>query len=378
MTPQDFTRRTHFPGTESSSFDHVVRVANIIGSIPAPFFAGLLFLIALVPTRVNLPLALILWAFFMGDWMMLAALPQVGKSYGPPNAPTLILACLRVIPALFPVPWTFLAQILGTLFVIYGFWIEPHHIRVTRQALYSRKLKTTQPLRLLHFGDLHVERLTGRERQLLDPVHSLAPDLILFSGDFLNLSNVHDPVAWEQTRTIFRRLSAPLGVFAVSGSPPVDKPEIVAKLLKDLEVRWLRDEQVTLNYQGQAIDLVGITCTHKPFTDAAKLDAIVKDKPEHLSILLYHSPDLAPEAALRGMDLQLSGHTHGGQVRLPLFGALYTASLYGKRLEVGRRRVNGLTLYVTRGVGMEGMGAPRVRLLCPPEVVLWEISRSAA
>ena len=91
------------------------------------------------------------------------------------------------------------------------------------------------------------------------------------------------------------------------------------------------------------------------------------------AILLYHTPDLAPEAAEAGVDLLLCGHTHGGQVRLPLYGAVVTSSLYGKAFEIGRRQIGGLTLYVTRGLGMEGSGAPRVRFLCPPEVVLWEI-----
>jgi predicted MPP superfamily phosphohydrolase len=90
--------------------------------------------------------------------------------------------------------------------------------------------------------------------------------------------------------------------------------------------------------------------------------------------LLYHTPDLAPEAAEAGIDLQLSGHTHGGQVRLPFFGALFAGSLYGKRYEVGRLSEGALTLYVTRGIGMEGKGAPRVRFLSPPEITLWELS----
>jgi predicted MPP superfamily phosphohydrolase len=60
-------------------------------------------------------------------------------------------------------------------------------------------------------------------------------------------------------------------------------------------------------------------------------------------------------------------------VRLPVFGALFTGSLYGKRFESGRRQVGTMTLYVTRGLGLEGKGAPRVRFLCPPEIILWEI-----
>ena len=93
-----------------------------------------------------------------------------------------------------------------------------------------------------------------------------------------------------------------------------------------------------------------------------------------MNILLYHTPDLAPEASRLGIDLQLSGHTHGGQVRLPFYGALVTGSLYGKRFEAGRYQLERMVLYVSRGLGLEGAGAPRVRFLCPPEMILWEIS----
>jgi hypothetical protein len=91
--------------------------------------------------------------------------------------------------------------------------------------------------------------------------------------------------------------------------------------------------------------------------------------------LLYHSPDLAPLAAKFDIDLQLSGHTHGGQVRLPFIGALFTGSLYGKRFEMGRYQLGKLILFITRGLGLEGAAAPRVRFLCPPEVILWEIKK---
>jgi uncharacterized protein len=90
--------------------------------------------------------------------------------------------------------------------------------------------------------------------------------------------------------------------------------------------------------------------------------------------LLYHSPDLAPQAAEAGVDLQLSGHTHGGQIRVPFFGAFFTGSLYGKKFEAGRSQIEKMVLYITRGIGMEGAAAPRIRFLCPPEIILWEIT----
>jgi predicted MPP superfamily phosphohydrolase len=259
------------------------------------------------------------------------------------------------------------------LLVIYGFWIEPGRLTVTRQTLRSTKLKPGAPLRILHLGDLHVEHVTQRERELIRLAGDLRPDLILFSGDFLNLSYIDDPRAQADCRWVLERLDAPLGVYAVTGSPAVDVDDTVGRLLDGLPWRWLRDQAVTVEWAGGRLDLVGLACSHKPFVDGPALQRLTAGLAEHFRILLYHSPDLAPEAAEAGIDLQLSGHTHGGQVRLPLYGALITGSLYGKALEAGRRQVDRLTVYVTRGIGMEGAGAPRVRFLCPPEIILWEI-----
>ena len=80
---------------------------------------------------------------------------------------------------------------------------------------------------------------------LTQAIAAAKPDLILFSGDFLNLSYLHDPRAWEAARAVLRELQAPLGVFAVTGSPAVDLPEVVPLVLEGLtHVRWLRDEVV--------------------------------------------------------------------------------------------------------------------------------------
>ncbi len=374
MQPKlDFSHRRHFPGTHGSHFDVVLRVARFIQRIPGPAFGALLLGLAALVTLARWPLALGLWGFYLGDWALIAALPRAHKSYGPAKPPALLLALLRAPFALLPWPLALAAQTAGTALVVYGFWVEPHRVQLTRQTLRSSKLDPgAPPLRVLHLGDLHIERITDRERQVLALARETRPDLILFSGDFLNLSNVYDPVAWEAARAFLGELRAPLGVFAVTGSPPVDEPEVVPRLLKDLAIRWLREEKVTLEHHGQTINLIGVTCSHKPFVDAPRLAALL-DHDQRFNLLLYHSPDLAPDAAELGLDLQLSGHTHGGQVRLPLWGALYAGSLYGKRFEAGRRQLGSLTLYVTRGIGMEGEGAPRVRFLCPPEVILWEI-----
>ena len=87
-------------------------------------------------------------------------------------------------------------------------------------------------------------------------------------------------------------------------------------------------------------------------------------------ILLYHAPDLMVEASQHEVDLYLCGHTHGGQVRLPGYGAILTSSQLGKRYEMGLYRSGRTQMYVSRGVGLEGLSAPRVRFLAPPEITL--------
>ena len=108
--------------------------------------------------------------------------------------------------------------------------------------------------------------------------------------------------------------------------------------------------------------------------DRAALTHIMRQLPEDAySILLYHPPDLADTAAELGIDLYLSGHTHAGQIRVPFYGALFTASIHHKQFERGRYDLGDTTLYVSRGIGMEGKGAPRARFLSPPEVVVIDL-----
>jgi predicted MPP superfamily phosphohydrolase len=172
---------------------------------------------------------------------------------------------------------------------------------------------------------------------------------------------------------VLSKLAANHTVYAVAGSPPVDRKDVLGKIYDGLPITLLETTRVQLQLGGNRMTLTGLPCTHDLERDGAEIMKLPPVSNESFDILLYHSPDLAPTAAELGYDLQLSGHTHGGQVRLPLFGALYTSSLLGKRYEAGRYQVGDMTLYVTRGLGLEGKAAPRVRFLCSPEIVLWEI-----
>jgi len=372
--PKDFQHVKNFPGTTGNDLDILLHQFAKIQNINSLILVVLLFLLSFLVNWGDIPNTLILLGFFLFDWLLLGLLPKAGLSYGPPKPPLVILAIARSLFGLIPVPYNWVAQMVGTMLVIYGFWIEPHFIRFSYQRLVSHKIKNSKAIRILHLADLHIERITQREKQLTHMVSQLKPDLILFSGDILNLSYLKDELAWKAAREIIQQWKAPYGVYLVTGSPAVDLAENFPALIDGLPVTWLNDELKTIQIDQSRINIIGLTCTHKPFEDAPRLKNILPSQNGDFSILLHHSPDLAPEAALHPIDLHLAGHTHGGQVRLPLYGAIVTGSLYGKMLESGRYQLSNLTLYVSRGIGLEGAGAPRIRFLCPPEITLWELS----
>ncbi|RLC87496.1 MAG: hypothetical protein DRJ03_05900, partial [Chloroflexi bacterium] len=261
----------------------------------------------------------------------------------------------------------------------YATWIEPFRIGVTQAELRSSKLDGHTPLRLLHISDLHIEHITARERELLRLVEKLPFDLILFTGDYLTLSSVHDADVQTEARDLLAQICDAAGpqrpIYAITGSPPVDHPDVIPRIFEDLPITWLLDVVKDTRINGHAVRLAGLRCTANRHLDGARLRRLLDGASEHtFTLLLYHSPDLMPEAVELGVDLYLCGHTHGGQIRLPFFGAVFTSSDFWKRYEMGRYEKSGTTLYVSRGLGLEGLGAPRARFLAPPEIVLWTLS----
>ena len=372
---------------------HAVVLGDWLEKIPVWLVGALLAMLAAHVAWAWTPaMGACLAALYAVDAAMLALLPRRGKSFGPINAPLIALAVVRwglTVAASLVLPRSQVMALTVVVAVVqagltaaawYGLWIEPFRLGVTRLAIKSPKLNGHAPIRLLHLSDLHIERITQRERQLLKRVGELRPDLIVFTGDLLNLSYTHDDRAHADCRAVLAQLRAPLGVYAISGSVSVDPPPVVRKLLDGLNIQRLDDQVHAIKRAGNepALALVGVTCTNNDQRDSKTLAQVMTTVPNNpgnpFTLLLYHTPDLMPQAAREGIDLYLCGHTHGGQARLPLFGALVTSSKYWKRYEMGRYTERHTTLYVSRGIGLEGRGAPRARFLCPPEIELIELS----
>lgn len=326
--------------------------------------------------------------FGLLDALIIAALPHLGLSFGPVGVPLLGITGLRLVvtSGVNVTQWLhrsttqrairqgqrvlLVAHSVILLCALEGMYVEPFRLTTGEVDVAGPALLPDRPLRIIHLSDLHVARTTKRETETLRRVEALDPDLIVLTGDYLNLSYTYDATAQRDARAFLAQLAAPYGVYAVTAEY-VDPPAAEAALFDGLDITVLHDAVARVPLPGADLYIIGVdyhvTADDEPPTLARLMTEIPAGAP---TLLLHHPPDLIEAAAHEGVDLYLAGHTHGGQIRVPIYGAIVTASAYGKRYEMGRYTVNETTLYVSRGLGMEGHGAPRARFLCPPEIVL--------
>jgi predicted MPP superfamily phosphohydrolase len=394
LQPELAQTQNRVPGVATPRFHRLLMFSVRLSHVPAAVLAIYIEILGMIVLTVwatrldSLAVGFVVGAAFltfaMIDWTALAQLPRRNRSYGP-VAPTLIAlttirAVFTMIAGLLPLGPLWIGTLVEignfalTGYVLESLWGEPFRLSLTRLTLKSPKLRGAPPLRIMHLSDLHIERLTRRERRVLRWIEELRPDVIVYTGDLLNYSYLDDERSRADCREFLSQLHAPLGVYAITGTPLIDTPDVVRAIYPAVpNVRLLCNEAIEIEGYPQ-VELMGLTCTHDPSLDAPQL-AHVRSAvpPDKFTLLLYHAPDLMPEAVKADIDLYLCGHTHGGQIRLPFYGAVVTSSLYGKRYEMGQYTEQATTLYVSRGLGLEGKGAPRMRFFCPPEVTLIEL-----
>ncbi len=200
-------------------------------------------------------------------------------------------------------------------------------------------------------------------------VNGLHPDLILLTGDFVSVPVVGDErkaaFAAEPCARLLRQMTAPHGLWAVMGNhDDGTDPEHVTRALQAENIQVLANQSAPIERDGARIWLAGV---NDVLSHTADLTKTLRHVPAgEAVILLAHEPDFADEASQFPIDLQLSGHSHGGQVRIPLFPPLYLPEL-ARKYVWGTYHVGPLVLYTNAGLGT--VGVP-MRLNCPPEITL--------
>jgi predicted MPP superfamily phosphohydrolase len=240
----------------------------------------------------------------------------------------------------------------------HGYVYERHHLELTRETLHFSGLPSALAgLRIGFITDVHrsdavPEELIARAVRML---MREAPDLIVLGGDYVTWGDRHfvGPAA-----EALAPLSAPHGVYAVLGNHDDDRDMPAA--LGATGVVVLRDARTRLTIRGETLDLAGIRYWTRRVTDIAH---VLRGASPNV-VLIAHNPLRLAEAALLAVPLVLSGHTHGGQVVLPIIGAV-AAREFPVIAGTGRRE--STAIFVSRGIGTVYIP---VRVNCPPEVAI--------
>ncbi|HEX2908445.1 MAG TPA: metallophosphoesterase [Phototrophicaceae bacterium] len=256
----------------------------------------------------------------------------------------------------------------------YAYDVEPHWLDVVPLPLVLPRLHPAfDGYRMAHITDLHVDigKSARNLRYAVEIINELQPDAVVITGDFitLNPAAAHTPVLVE----ILSELRSKDGVFAVLGNHDHwTDAAVVRQALRDCNVRELNNEVHTLRRGNAALHIAG---TDDYWEGLARLEDVLAVLPEDgVAVLLEHEPDFADISAETGrFDLQLSGHSHGGQVVVPFYGPLVLPT-YGMKYPLGQYQVGSMIQYTNRGIGTV---LPAVRFNCRPEITLLELHSAA-
>ncbi|MFH1421594.1 MAG: metallophosphoesterase [Planctomycetota bacterium] len=255
--------------------------------------------------------------------------------------------------------------IIAVISLIDSFLIEPDWVIKEQLSVVSHKVK--KPIKIAQISDIHMDNYCRRHDKAIEIINQNEPDIIVLTGDYLNGI---DSQYSTNLRKFISQLKAPLGVYAVGGNFDFNKAAF--KIFEENGIHYLNNEAAVFEESG--LVLCGLDCVWELSENEQRfINEMFKNNSDKFLILLVHYPNHIEEPEVQNMDLYLCGHTHGGQVRLPIWGAIITLSALGKKYECGKYLCNNMHIYVNRGLGMEGGTVPRVRFLCRPEVTIIDI-----
>ncbi|KKE79092.1 metallophosphoesterase [Bacilli bacterium] len=279
---------------------------------------------------------------------------------------------------------TFLKRGIGSLITLFGlsgggyFYakeLEPRMIKFQHELIQSKKIPPSfDNFKIAQFSDTHIgfHYTVDQLSELIEKINANHPDVIVFTGDLVDNPNEFD--AYTSIQEKLKRLDAPYGKFWIYGNHDHGGygTEIIKKVMKESDFHLLQNSHTVIEKEADRFILAGIDDVMLGKPDLTV--ALNQVNHELFTILLAHEPDYADIASKYPIDVQLSGHSHGGQVRLPWIGDLYTPD-YAEKYVKGKYMLNKdtFTLYVNSGIGTTRLP---YRFLCKPEIHIFTLKHS--
>ena len=249
------------------------------------------------------------------------------------------------------------------LLAFYAFFIEPNNLEVTN---YKIKDKDLAGIKIVFASDFHIKPHQNKQlKNIVEKINAQNPDIVLYGGDFVSghvqgLTMPIDKIAAE-----LGKVKSKYGIFSCIGNHDVwFDLDAVTNALEKNNIKVLYNQNAKIKINKKEIFIAGLQ--YKPFNMIPMIETLKDTKSP--TILLTHSPDEFVDVP-QSVNLTLAGHTHGGQIRLPFFGAILTASEYGQKYVLGLIEENNKKMIVSKGIGVSILA---FRFMCRPEIVVVE------
>lgn len=267
-------------------------------------------------------------------------------------------------------------------FFLVEVYIDSNILEISNFSIKDNKIPDKfSGYKILHLSDLHSKSFGNKNDKLVEKINEINPNIIVMTGDMVNCNDTNFDNFFELVKVLSKKYE----IYYIVGNHEQNMKKVnknvITDFLKSNDVKVLDNEKVDLKIDDEKINLFGSWCNLKYYSSNAEsknyvfskevMEKIMEDAPintDEYNILLAHNPNFIESYADWGADLTLSGHIHGGMVRIPFIGGIFSPdTMFFPKYDNGMYEVSGKKLIVSRGLGR---GVRGFRFFNKPEMIL--------
>jgi len=255
-----------------------------------------------------------------------------------------------------------------TLIFIYAYYVEPFNLSIKEYKIESKNIPNSfDSLKIIHFSDLHFGSSVNLDyvKKVVELINKQEPDIVMFTGDLLDKRVNPNKEEIKEIKSELNKIESTLGNYAVSGNHDYEFIKDFKTILSDNFTILNNEEKLIYYKENTPISITGFvdSLEDKPIYD------ILKNDNNYFRFVLIHEPDEFDKIKDYNFNIMLSGHSHNGQIRIPLIGKIYTPKGSKKYYE-DYYNLNNKELFISNGIGTSGIN---LRFMSSPTINLYRI-----
>lgn len=276
--------------------------------------------------------------------------------------------------------WLLIIFLLLFLIIVYARYIGTMGIITKEYNITDSNIPDSfDGIKIVHFSDLHYNRAISLEKvkSIVQEVNLINPDIVVFTGDLIDKDVTLSDDDYKDLTALLSNINAKYGKYSVLGNHDYDSMDEVIKVYNDSNFNYLdNDYDIIYSKNSEKIFIGGVNTVSYHMDDINKaLQDLKKDDSINYKIVLVHEPDISDKIVDDySVNLILAGHSHNGQIRLPIIGPIYTPK-YAKKYYDNYYDINGTSLYISSGIGVSTVN---YRLWNRPSINFYRMSKETS